>query len=297
MKIALAQIAPQLGNQKKNIEKHIEYCERAIAEKAELIIFPELSLTGYSVKDCNTILSVNPFTEDDLEELVKISENIDIIFGFVEENERFDIFNSAAYLSKQKYKHIHRKIYPPDYGMFEEMRYFNKGVECKVFETPAGKAGMLICEDMWHISMPYTLAMGGAYFIYGIAASPTRLTVDTDEFNNYKINSEHHKTFARLLSTYIIFVNRTGYEDGVNFWGGSEVIDPFGNILAVGKLFDEDLIFADISAEEVKRARHQARHFNDEDTHILFHNLNNVNKVRSVTDIIKDFESEPEAEQ
>ncbi len=138
------------------------------------------------------------------------------------------------------------------------------------------KSGLLICEDIWHISLPYILAMDGAKIIYGLAASPTRLSVRSKEFRNYEINSEHHKTFARLLSVYFVFANRIGYEDGVNFWGGSEIVDPFGNVLAKGKLFEEDLLFADIDMNKVKEARHQARHFLDEDIDNTIYNLNKI---------------------
>jgi predicted amidohydrolase len=135
---------------------------------------------------------------------------------------------------------------------------------------------MLICEDLWHVSLPYILALGGAKVIFGLAASPTRLAVNQSEFRNYEINSEHHKTFSRLLSLYLVFANRVGYEDGINFWGGSEIIDPSGNVLAKAKLFEEDMIYADIDMNKVKSARQQARHFLDEDIENTLLNLNNI---------------------
>jgi predicted amidohydrolase len=270
-KIALAQINPALGDINKNIKKHINFCNRAIQRKSDLIIFPELSLTGYSLKDLNTELAVNPYTTNILDPLVQKSKNIDILCGGVEEDERFGIFNSAFYFSDGALEFTHKKIYPPDYGMFEEMRYFSKGRKIDVHATRFGKLGILICEDMWHISLPLLLALKGAKIIITIAASPTRLEINTRarKIKNYEINSEHHKSYARLLSSYIVFCNRVGYEDGVNFWGGSEVIDPFGTVTAAGKFFDEDLIYADIDYNKVKRSRQQARHFMDEDINLL----------------------------
>jgi predicted amidohydrolase len=189
----------------------------------------------------------------------------------VEEDERFAIFNSAFYFSNGTIEFTHKKIYPPDYGMFEEMRYFSKGKTIDVHNTKFGKLGILVCEDLWHISLPLMLALKGARIIITIAASPTRLELNTKskKIKNYEINSEHHKSYARLLSLYVVFCNRVGYEDGVNFWGGSEVVDPFGTVTAVGKFFDEDLIYADIDLNKVKRARFQARHFLDEDVNLL----------------------------
>lgn len=273
MKIALAQINSILGNLEKNIEIHVNYCEEAISKKADLIVFPELSLTGYSLKDLNLEVAVNTSLSKKLDKLKELSKKLDIICGFVEESDSYALYNSSAYFSEGKIVHTHRKIYPPTYSLFEEFRYFSAGKKCDSFDTRFGKAGMLVCEDMWHLSLPYTLAMKGAKIIYGIAASPTRMGVNTTEFKNYEINSEQHRTFARLLSLYFVFTNRVGYEDGVNFWGGSEIVDPFGNIIAAGKIFDEELILADIDMNEVRRTRLSARHFNDENLDITLNNL------------------------
>jgi len=278
MKVAVAQITSVLGDIEKNIDKHIEYCDRAISNKADLIVFPELSLTGYSVKDLNFMISVELNKTKLLNRLKTKSKKISIICGLVEEDENFAIYNSGIFISDGDVKFVHRKVYPPTYGLFEEFRYFSRGKECRAHETKFGKIGLLVCEDMWHMSLPYTVAMDGAQIIIGIAVSPTRLAVDQDKFKNYEINSEQHRAYARILSSYFVFCNRVGFEDGINFWGGSEVIDPFGNMTAVAKLFDEDMIYADLNFEEVRRARHQARHFLDEDLDLTIKNLGKIQK-------------------
>ncbi|MDD5360684.1 MAG: acyltransferase [Ignavibacteria bacterium] len=273
MKIAIAQIDSVLGNLEKNIKKHIDFVSEAASKGADVVLFPELSLTGYSLKDINYDIALNPHTTKKLDELKKLSGKIDIICGFVEEDNNYKIYNSSAYISSGNIISTHKKIYPPTYTLFEEFRYFSAGTECKPFNTKHGKAGLLVCEDMWHISLPYTHAMGGAKFIYGLAASPTRLGTDSAEFKNYEINSEQHRTFARLLSLYFVFANRVGFEDGVNFWGGSEIVDPFGNVIAKGRLFEEELIYSEIDLNEVRRARIQARHLNDENIDLTISNL------------------------
>ena len=123
------------------------------------------------------------------------------------------------------------------------------------------------------MSLPLIQALKGANVIITIAASPTRLQLNSSSktIKNYEINSEHHRSYARLLSSYMIFCNRVGFEDGVNFWGGSEIVDPFGNVSKVAKFFDEDLVICDIDYNSVRRARHQARHFLDEDVNALKH--------------------------
>ncbi len=278
MKIAAAQITSVLGDAEKNIEHHLKYCDEAIKNRADLIVFPELSLTGYSLKDLNFTIAVNTSKTKLLDKLKEKSKKISIICGLAEEDENFAIYNSGIFISEGEIKFSHRKIYPPTYGMFEEFRYFSRGNECKAHDTKFGKIGLLVCEDMWHLSLPYTVAMDGAQIITGIASSPTRLAVNTDKFRNYEINSEHHRTYARILSTYFVFSNRVGFEDGINFWGGSEIVDPFGNVLSAAKLFEEDMIYADINFEEVRRARHQARHFLDEDIDLTVRNLLKIRK-------------------
>lgn len=278
MKVAVAQVTSVLGDLQKNIKHHLKFCDEAIKNKADLIVFPELSLTGYSLKDLNFVISLELEKTQLLNELKEKSKKISLICGLVEEDDNFAIYNSGVFISDGEIKFTHRKVYPPTYGLFEEFRYFSRGVECKAHDTKLGKVALLVCEDLWHLSLPYTVAMDGAQIIIGIAASPTRLAVDKEKFNNYEVNSEQHRVYARLLSSYFIFSNKVGYEDGINFWGGSEIVDPFGNVIAEAKLFEEDIIYADINFEEVRRARHQARHFLDEDLDLTMKNLSKIQK-------------------
>jgi len=270
-KVSCAQISPVLGDIEKNIKLHLKYIDKAIAKKADMVVFPELSLTGYSVKDLNLELALNPFTNKLLEPLRQRSKKISIVCGGIEEDDNYGIFNSAFYFEAGKLQFTHKKVYPPDYGMFEEIRYFSRGKQADVHETKFGKIGVLVCEDLWHMSLPLLQALKGAKVIIGIAVSPTRLALNSKSkvLKNYEINSEQHKAYARLLSLYLVFCNRVGYEDGVNFWGGSEIVDPFGTVDKVAKFFDEDLITSEINMSSVKRARQLARHFLDEDVNFL----------------------------
>lgn len=275
-KVSCAQISPALGDIEKNIKLHLKYIDKAIARKSDMVIFPELSLTGYSVKDLNLELALNPYTSKLLEPLRQRSKKISIVCGGIEEDDNFGIFNSAFYFEAGKLQFTHKKVYPPDYGMFEEIRYFSRGKQADVHETKFGKLGVLVCEDLWHMSLPLLLALKGAKVIIGIAVSPTRLALNSKSkvLKNYEINSEQHRAYARLLSLYFVFCNRVGYEDGVNFWGGSEIVDPFGTVDKVAKFFDEDLITSEINMNSVKRARQLARHFLDEDVNFLRNEVN-----------------------
>jgi predicted amidohydrolase len=132
---------------------------------------------------------------------------------------------------------------------------------------------MLVCEDLWHVSLPYLLAVDGAEIICSLTASPTRLAGDGDELGNATVNHEHHRVYARLLSAYVLFANRVGFEDGVNFWGGSAAFSPSGQMIAHAPLFNEELVLVDVDSNEVQRARRFSRHFLDENIDLMKNNL------------------------
>jgi predicted amidohydrolase len=270
-RIALAQTDAVLGNVARNVETHLALAEQAKAKGAQAIVFPELSLTGYTLRDLNFEVAVNPYSSNVFEPLRSLSRDITIICGGVEEDDNAAVYNSAFVFEEGELRHVHRKVYPPTYGIFEEMRYFGRGTDVVAFDSSKlGRIGVLVCEDLWHPMLPYVLAQQGAQLIVGLAASPTRLDTGDDaleakEPQNYTTNREHHATYARLLGLYLAFVNRVGVEDGVNFWGGSEVMTPSGEPCVVAKFFEPDLCFADLDPLQVRQARQLSRHFLDED--------------------------------
>lgn len=272
--LALAQIDPTLGNVLQNVEKHVAFAREAQKGGAQLVVFPELSLTGYSVKDMNWDLAVNLHRDVSVfQPLLALSNSISILAGGIEEDDQFALYNSAFFFHAGTVSSVHRKTYPPTYGMFEEMRYFRSGTSVRAFDTSLGRIGVLICEDLWHIALPYILAKDGAKIIIALVASPTRLAGAEAELQTDRINAENHRSYARLLTTYIAFCNRTGYEDGVNFWGGSSIIGPDGEVEAKARLFNEDLIFATIDDGEVRRARRFSRHYLDDDATVVIREL------------------------
>lgn len=275
--VALAQVDPILGDLSKNVEKHLAMAEKARNAGASLVVFPELSLTGYSLKDLNWELAINPDRDAPLlRPLVEASRGISLIAGGVEEDHAFGIYNSAFLFEEGRVRSVHRKIYPPTYGMFEEMRYFSAGKSVRAFDTQKGRLGVIICEDLWHLSLPYLLAQDGAQVIITLVASPTRLGGNEEHLQSSITYAEHLKTYARLLSVYLVFCNRVGFEDGVNFWGGSMVVAPDGGIVASAKLLEEDLVLASIDDEEVRRARRFSRHFIDDNPDLVENELRRI---------------------
>ena len=253
--IAIAQINPALNDLSHNFKLHKELINSAIDARADLILFPELSLTGYLLKDLVKIVAINPATNDYINKLKELSKNIAIVFGFVEQSDEGFLYNSAAFLESGEIKHIHRKVYLPTYGMFDESRYFASGQRVRSFSALGGKFGILICEDFWHISASYVLAMDGTHFLFVPTSSPYRALGGEDTLDNRLLVEQLNRSIAQILSLYIIMVNRVGCEDGITFWGGSEVIDPFGSVVAKAKYFEPELLFTQISSDEVRRAR------------------------------------------
>jgi NAD+ synthase (glutamine-hydrolysing) len=270
---AIAQIDSRVGDLEGNLRHHLEFIDRARAEGAHLVLFPELSLSGYTLRDLAWDTAVDIRASRLLDPLKQVSTAISVVAGLAESGEDHGIYNSAVLFEDGEVKHVHRKIYPPTYGMFEEGRYFRGGREVRAVSSNVGRLGLLICEDCWHLSLPYLLAVDGAEVLLCLTASPTRIAGDSPELDNAKINHEHQRVYARLLSTYVLFANRVGFEDGVNFWGGSLAVDPFGQPVKQAPLFEEHLLIVDVESSEVQRARRFSRHFLDENLELVKNHL------------------------
>jgi predicted amidohydrolase len=279
-RLAVAQTDAVVGDLARNVARHAEAAERARAAGADCVLFPELSLTGYTVRDLNWELAIRP--EDPpaaLRPLLEASRGIMIIAGGVEEGPGFGMFNAAFLLDGGTARTVHRKVYPPTYGLFEELRYFSPGRAVRAFDTRLGRFGVLVCEDLWHPALPYLLAQDGAQFIGVLVASPTRVGGNEPDLQARVVNTEHQKTYARLLSVYVAASNRVGYEDGVNFWGGSAVVAPDGDLLAAAKDFEEDLITADVDEAAIRRARRFSRHALDENPELVRRELDRIGRA------------------
>jgi NAD+ synthase (glutamine-hydrolysing) len=157
--IALAQINTRLGDLTSNLDHHLRLAAEAQQNSADLLVFPELSLTGYSLQDLVPQVALLPTKEDPIfKHLLEASQKIDLVVGFVEEDARNRFYIASGYLSRGEILHIHRKVHLPTYGIFDEKRFLACGDTFRAFDTRFGRVGLLICEDFWHISSPYLLA-------------------------------------------------------------------------------------------------------------------------------------------
>ena len=253
-RVAVAQIAPTLGDLEKNIALHEKTAQRAIEQSADLLIFPELSLTGYFLKD--QVPSVALRTDSAiLQRFRTLSSRVAIVLCFVEESPDHRFYNAAAYLEGGEIRHIHRKVYLPTYGIFDEARYLAAGDRVRAFDTALGRMAILICEDLWHPAAPAIAAWDGAEVILCPSASPGRGLGHTGPFQNATTWERTIRTYGDLLTSFVVYVNRVGYEDGACFWGGSEVVSPAGESLAKARYLEEDLLLAEMAPGALRRAR------------------------------------------
>ena len=280
--VALAQISPKLGILPANLELHLRWLERARTAGANLVIFPELSMTGYILQDLVPDIAISPHSSKAFQPVLDCCHDISCVFGFVEVTESYNYYNAAAYVSGGRIQHIHRKLYLPTYGMFDEMRFFAMGETLRTFNTPLGDMGLLICEDLWHPSTIYLHAQDGAVAVITISCSPGRGVRKGSLFSTSEGWENLLKTTAQFHTIYNIYVNRVGFEDGAYFPGGSMVVNPSGEVVAQGKYFEEDFVLAEIDTEEVRRARLFAPVLRDERLELTLRELTRIAKKRNM---------------
>jgi predicted amidohydrolase len=278
-KLALAQFAPRLGDVDANLKSIVEHIARARAARADLVVFPELALTGYYLKDLVPNVAVRLSADDPRwAPLLAASHDLDIVISFVEEDARYRYYIAAVYLSAGRVVHLHRKVYLPTYRLFDDGRYFAPGDTFRAFDTRFGRMGMLICEDAWHLSSPYVLWQDGADFLIDISASPGYGISTSSSLASAAALRNVLQTYASVLTTFVIFSNRVGMEDGIAFWGGSHVLAPDGKTIASAPHFDDALVCADLDTDALRRARLELPILRDEQRELVRHELGRVAK-------------------
>jgi len=277
--LGLAQTHPKLGDKAANLKAHLDLINQAASQHVTLLVFPELSLTGYNLQDLATEVAAHPTADDPtFGPLLRASRDhdMDLVVGFVEEDRRHRFFIAQAYLSGGSVIHVHRKVYLPTYGMFDEGRYFAWGDHVGAFETRFGRMGMLICEDFWHASPPYLLWLDGADVLLLCSASPGRGLDQQDRLSSARWVELVNRAYASLFTNYVIHCNRVGFEDGLNFWGGSSIADPNGEFLAQAPYFEPALLVHTIDLNQLHRSRSRLPLLRDERTGLLARELSRI---------------------
>jgi predicted amidohydrolase len=275
--LTLAQINTRLGDVSSNLAKHLELTQQARLEGAELIIFPELSLTGYCLQDLAHTVAHQPNDDDPVfSSLLEASQKIDMLVGFVDEDIRHRFFIASAYLSGGKVLHVHHKTYLPTYGLFDEGRFFAWGDSIRAFDARFGRVGNLICEDFWHASPPYLLWLDGADIFLLTSASPGRGITTDPALESARWVEDINRAYANLFTSFVVHANRVGFEDGLNFWGGSTIYDPNGNLIAKGPYHKEALITAEIDLNQLHRTRARLPLLRDERTALTLREMRRI---------------------
>jgi predicted amidohydrolase len=244
--VGLAQISSKRADKATNINKMEKVTLKAKKRGAELVVFPELSLTGYMVRDqVYELAETIPGPSTKTIENIAKKARVHIVFGMPELSEQTQatIHNSAVLVGPKGVIGKYRKMYLPTHSVFEEKRYYRPGYQAATFDTTLGKIGLIICYDIYFPEVTRLARLKGAQLILCISASPAvrRAFFET-------------LTMARAIenTSFLAFVNRVGIEDGLQFWGGSRLVGPNGRVLAQAKYDDEDLVICDVDYSDIK---------------------------------------------
>ncbi len=254
MRIALAQVDAVLGDIDANTERAARAIDEANADGAELVVFPELSLSGFSVGDLDDDVSIE-LDDQRLADLAGRARGA-VLLGFPEAQAHGrHIYNSAAYYDSGAQVHVHRKLYLPNYAIFEERKHFLPGQTSRAYPVNNGRhrAATLICNDAWQPQLAFLATQDGAVIMLVPAASAQSMFPERYDSRDYWRGITQF--YGRMYQCYVVFVNRVGEEGQLKFWGGSHVVDPWGEVIAEAKEFEEQVLTIDIDLAEVRRRR------------------------------------------
>ena len=272
-RITLSQTNPSLGNVHANLEDHRARIRAAVAAERDLILFPELSLTGYFLKDQTYDLGLE-LEAPELAEVAELSMKVSIGMGFVERTSEGRLYNSYGFFEGGELLHVHRKVHLVTYGMFDESRDFAAGDRYETVQSKHGRFGVLICEDMWHMPGPYLHFLSGADALLVPSCSPARgVSEPGPGLASARAWSQLLQTVATFTQSHVLYVNRVGWEDGVGFGGGTSAFDPFGECTHSLAEFEPGELELAISSAPLHRARVQTPLLRDERPRVLMSEL------------------------
>jgi predicted amidohydrolase len=278
MRIALAQTDSSAHDLEANLQTHVDYIERAIAESADLVVFPELSLSGDNTGPDADIRKMQLTLNDPrLEPLRTLSEKIDVVFGMLEDAGAQQ-YNASLYLHNGAVQHVHRKVFLANYATFNEKAFAAPGAAADTFDSDYGRTSLLICNDCWHPILPYMAALEGAELLL-VPSNSARSTMG-DQLAIRQIWENANRTYAGMLNVYVIFVNRVGprysEEERFQYWGGSEIIGPQGNAVVKADYDEAALVFADIDLDALRAHQQDTAIFADLNPTLLRNKLNQL---------------------
>ena len=278
MKIAVAQIVPKLGDVEANVAIHLGLLDRARKQKAGLVVFPELGLTGYTLKDLAEEVALDPASDPRFKRIVAGTKGLSAVVGFVEESPADPglFYNAAAFVADGRVVHVHRKVFLPTGGIFEEAKFFAAGRDFRAFRAPFGRAGLLVCRDFLQYGSSYAHHAAGAGFIICISAAPGRGVAGGDAFETSRMWELMGEALSYFSTAFVVYANRVGVEDGVTFAGGSFVFAPGGKLVGRAAAVDPDLLVCPVDLSAVGRARRNWLFKRDEKPEVVWRSLERI---------------------
>jgi predicted amidohydrolase len=246
VRVALAQGDCVLGDVAENTRRVRQALGQATAESADLVVFPELALSGYSLG--HVADDVSRAVEDEEIAGLVADAGTAFVMGFAEAG-RLHTYNSAVYAEGGRVRHVHRKLYLPTYDIWEERKHFTPGAAMRAFDTPFGRMAILLCADAWQPALAVLAVQDGARVLLVPANSTVRRPDIVEQWHDIT------RFYARTLQCYVVFVNRVGAEPELRFWGGSHVYGPEGDLVAEAPRDEPALISAELDLSAVRRAR------------------------------------------
>jgi N-carbamoylputrescine amidase len=262
VRVALVQMKPLKGRYAQNLASAGEAFATLASDPPDLVVLPEGALTGYFLEGAVYDLALS--SERIAVDLARTWRDacgdapVDIVCGFFE-NDHGTYFNSAIYLQidrgGERIVHVHRKMFLPTYGVFDEERFLSRGRKMGAFDTRFGRAAMLICEDAWHSIVPAIAAIKGARLLIVPSAAPGRGIDGDGELTSITRWREILRTIAAEHGVYLVYAGLTGFEGGKGMTGSSCVIDPRGETIVAGPASEACIIRANLDLREVDLAR------------------------------------------
>ena len=252
--VGLAQIDCRLGAVEANLERHLDWIAKARERQVELLLFPELSLTGYRLLHLTSRVAIRLDDSPVVERLKAATTDMSVVVGLVEESKEGFLYNSAVLISHGEIAHVHRKLYLPTYGIFQEGRFFGQGERLDLAPVNGDALGLLVCEDLWHPHLARRLALAGGKLLAVLSAGPGRIG------SGEKLESQDTwecltRSTALVNTCWLTYCNRVGWEEGSFYAGASHIVRPDGQILMRAANFEEELLVARLDLREVDRVR------------------------------------------
>lgn len=294
MKVAIYQTDPVLLDVQTNLGETIEKITEAKSKGADLIIFPELTLTGYFVRERYPEVALR-MDAPEIKKLAQATRGTAAVVGFVEESPAMNFYNSALVVIDGEIQFAYRKLNLPNYGVFEERKIFANGKHVLVFRYKGLTLAPFICNDMWHPSLPY-LGITQKADVFITLFNSSRGSMG-EEFSNIESWKIINRFYSRVFGVYNLCANRVGCEvfEGLRanddpeptvsptiddnpyrFWGGSEIIDPFGKPIATAALYDQDKLMVDVSRDLIRKKRTELPYLRNDDPYFTHRELGRI---------------------